>query len=64
MQDSQINPCIQKWLLYHTLNQGAYGPVKSIDFRGFKAPTGAEPPLEREVKFKPPTGQIPENAPD
>ena len=28
------------------------GPVKSMDFRGFQAPTGAEPPW-KEKKFKP-----------
>ena len=31
------------------------GPVKSINFRGFQAPTGAEPPPSgKRKKFKPP----------
>jgi len=30
---------------------------------GFQAPTGAEPPLEREKNLSPP-GQIPEYAPE
>ena len=38
------------------------GPVKSIDFEGFQAPTGAEP--FPPGKPSPSTGQIPEYAPD
>ena len=38
-------------------------PVKSIDFRGFQASTGAEPQPGKRKKFKPPPGQIPEYAP-
>jgi len=38
--------------------------VKSIDFRGFQAPTGAEPLWKDKKKFKPPPpGKIPEYAP-
>ena len=39
-------------------------PVKSIDFRGFQASTGAEPHPGKRKKIKPPPGQIPEYAPD
>ena len=38
------------------------GPVKSIDFEGFQAPTGAEP--FPPGKPSPSTGQIPEYAPN
>ena len=48
--------------------EGLWGlsPVKSIDFKGFKAPTGPEPiPPPRGKKNKinpPPTGHITEDA--